>query len=104
MWQLHLEYGVEPTHSCWIHALPGTQGVRVSSKRCVPAARAGCGAATNLEIRFLGHFRRFWLIYVYPKFLRDLGSGPVIHTSAVWFGQGRAVWVSHPGQVGDRAE
>ena len=27
----------------------------------------------------------------------------VIHTSAVWFGQGRAVWVSHPGQVGDRA-
>ena len=28
---------------------------------------------------------------------------PVIHTSAVWFGQGWAVWVSHPGQVGDRA-
>ena len=26
-----------------------------------------------------------------------------IHTSAVWAGQGRAVWVSHPGQVGDRA-
>jgi len=23
-----------------------------------------------------------------------------IHTSAVWFGPGRAVWVSHPGQVG----
>ena len=28
---------------------------------------------------------------------------PVIHTAAVWFGPGRAVWVSHPGQVGDRA-
>ena len=27
----------------------------------------------------------------------------VIHTSAVWFGQGWAVWISHPGQVGDRA-
>ena len=63
LWQLHLEYGVEPTHSCWIHALPGTQGVRVSSKRCVPAARAGCGAATNSRHAFLGHFRRFWPIY-----------------------------------------
>jgi len=30
-------------------------------------------------------------------------AGTVIHTSAVWFGQGMAVWVSHPGQVGDRA-
>ena len=28
---------------------------------------------------------------------------PVIHTSAVWSGQGWAVWISHPGQVGDRA-
>ena len=24
LWQLHLEYGVEPTHSCWICALPGS--------------------------------------------------------------------------------
>ena len=38
------------------------------------------------------------------KFLRDLSqAGSPIHTSAVWFGQGWAVWVSHPGQVGDRA-
>mmetsp|Transcript_27954 Transcript_27954/g.82230 ORF Transcript_27954/g.82230 Transcript_27954/m.82230 type:complete len:201 (+) Transcript_27954:924-1526(+) len=26
-----------------------------------------------------------------------------IHSRAVWAGVGRAVWVSHPGQVGDRA-
>jgi len=26
-----------------------------------------------------------------------------IHSWAVWAGRGRAVWVSHPGQVGDRA-
>ena len=63
LWQLHSERGVEPTRSCWIHALPGTQGVRVSSKRCVPVARAGCGAATNSSHAFLGHFRRFWPIY-----------------------------------------
>ena len=59
MWQLHLEYGIEPTHSSWIHALPGTQGVRVSSKRCVPAARAGCGAATNSRHAFSDIFDAF---------------------------------------------
>ena len=26
-----------------------------------------------------------------------------VHSWAVWAGRGRAVWVSHPGQVGDRA-
>ena len=30
-------------------------------------------------------------------------AGPAIHSWAVWSGPGRAVWVSHPGQVGDRA-
>ena len=50
--QLHLEYGVESTHSCWICALPGSQGVHRSSKQCVPAARAGCGAATNSRHAF----------------------------------------------------
>ena len=38
-------------------------------------------------------------MYARIKFLRRA----VIHASAVWAGQGRAVWVSHPGQVGDRA-
>ena len=57
--QLHLEYGVEPTHSCWICALPGTQGVHRSSKRCVPAARAGCGAATNSRHAFWDIFDAF---------------------------------------------
>ena len=42
-------------------------------------------------------------MYVYPKFLRASRAGTVIHTSAEWYGQGMAVWVSHPGQVGDRA-
>ena len=42
-------------------ALPGTQGVHRSSKRCVLAARAGCGAATNSRHAFFGHFRRFFL-------------------------------------------
>ena len=59
LWQLHLEYGVEPTHSCWICALPGSQGVRVSNKRCVPVARAGCGAATNSRHAFWDIFDAF---------------------------------------------
>ena len=41
------------------------------------------------------------LIYVYPKFLRDLGSGRLFTPRQC--GLGRAGWVSHPGQVGDRA-
>lgn len=57
--QPHSERGVEPTHSSWIHALPGTQGVRVSSSRCVPAARAGCGAATNSRHAFWDIFDAF---------------------------------------------
>ena len=57
--QLHLEYGVESTHSCWICALPGSQGVHRSSKRCVPAARAGCGAATNSRHAFWDIFDAF---------------------------------------------
>ena len=44
-------------------------------ERCVPAARAGCGAATNSRHAFLGHFRRFCPIYScnnpFPRRVRD---------------------------------
>ena len=44
-------------------------------ERCVPAARAGCGAATNSRHAFLGHFRRFWPIDHSGKRCVDPKSG-----------------------------
>ena len=59
--QLHLEYGVEPTHSCWICALPGSQGPRECTDPASGASRQPALAAElpQTRQRFLGHFRRF---------------------------------------------
>ena len=57
--QLHLEIGVEPTHSSWFCTLSGVHRVCRTRERCVPAARAGCGAATNSRHDFWDIFDAF---------------------------------------------
>ena len=56
LWQLHSERSVEPTHSSWFGSLGGVHRVCRTRERCVPAARAGCGAATNSSHAFWHFF------------------------------------------------
>ena len=82
----------------------GVERCRAVSRGC----RVGTGCrGVELVSRFGVEVSRPGLRHRYDIRLGEVCSRPrerpAIHTSAVWSGRGRAVWVSHPGQVGDRA-